>query len=30
MKTQIDRKKIASEIVSAAKAYKRNLVGKTF
>ena len=30
MKTQIDRKKIASEIAAAAKAYKRNLVGKTF
>ncbi|MEE1047325.1 MAG: PBECR4 domain-containing protein [Clostridia bacterium] len=30
MNTQIDRRKIVSEIIEAAKMYKRNLVGKTF
>ncbi len=30
MKTQIDRQKIVSEIIKAAKSYKQNLVGKTF
>ena len=30
MKTQNDRKIIVSEIIKAAKAYKQNLVGKTF
>lgn len=30
MKTQIDRQKIISEIIKAAKSYKQNLVGKTF
>lgn len=30
MKTQIDRQKIVSGIIKAAKSYKQNLVGKTF
>lgn len=30
MKTQVDRRKIVSEIIKAAKDYKQNLLGKTF
>lgn len=30
MKTQVDRRKIVSEIIKASKAYKQNLLGKTF